>query len=103
MPELGLYMYRNEVQCNARQTFGRSIGDNVCQICAQVSFANSFIDKEPGNAKKNSSAFEMINNKKRINKVRETFPNAFFNNMTDEEEQFTLCKLTRNRNPAEWT
>jgi hypothetical protein len=91
----GSFKYRNEVQCTACKTFGHSIGDNVCRICAQVSFVNSYIDKEPDNAKKNASAFEMANNKKRINKVRETFPEAFFDNMTDEEEQFTLCKLAR--------
>jgi hypothetical protein len=91
----GNFKYRNEVQCNACKTFGHSIGNNVCQICTQVSFVNSYIDKEPDNAKKNASAFEMANNKKRINKVRETFPGAFFDNMTEEEEQFTLCKLVR--------
>jgi hypothetical protein len=35
----------------------------------------------------------MANNNKRINKVRETFPDAFFDDMTDEEQQFTPCKL----------
>jgi hypothetical protein len=47
------------------------------------------------NAKKNASAFEMANNKKRISKVKETFPEAFTDNMTEEEQQFTLCKLAR--------
>jgi hypothetical protein len=37
----------------------------------------------------------MANTKKRINKVRETFPDSFFDGMTEEEEQFTLCKLAR--------
>ena len=91
----GNFKFRNEVQCTACKTFGHSIGDNVCRICAQVSFVNSYIDKEPDNAKKNASAFEMANNRKRSNKVREAFPEAFFDNMTDEEEQFTLCKLAR--------
>ena len=91
----GGFKYRNEVQCTACKTFGHSIGDNVCRICAQVSFVNTYISKEPDSAKKNASAFEMANNKKRISKVRETFPEAFFDNMTDDEEQFTLCKLAR--------
>jgi hypothetical protein len=40
----GNVKYRNEVQCNTCKTFGRSIGDNVCRICAQLSFVNSYID-----------------------------------------------------------
>ena len=89
------FKYRNEIQCTACKTFGHSIGDNVCRICAQVSFVNTYISTEPDNAKKNARAFEMANNKKRINKVKETFPEAFTDNMTEEEQQFTLCKLAR--------
>jgi hypothetical protein len=35
----------------------------------------------------------MANKKKRISKVKETFPEAFTDNMIEEEQQFTLCKL----------
>jgi hypothetical protein len=89
------FKYKNEIQCTACKSFGHSTGDNVCCICAQVSFVNNYIAKEPDNAKKNASAFEMANNKKNINKVKETFPEAFTDNMTEEEQQFTLCKLAR--------
>jgi hypothetical protein len=89
------FKYKNEIQCTACKTFGHSIGDNVCHICAQVSFVNIYTAKEPDNAKKNASAFKMANNKKRISKVKETFPEAFIDNMTEEERQFTLCKLAR--------
>jgi hypothetical protein len=65
----GNFKYRNQVQYNACKTFGHSIGNSVCRICAQVSFVNSYINKEPDNTKKNASASEMANNKKRINKV----------------------------------
>jgi hypothetical protein len=37
----------------------------------------------------------MANNKKRISKVKETFPEAFTDNMTEGEQQFTLGKLAR--------
>jgi hypothetical protein len=46
------FKYKNKIQCTACKTFGHSIGDNVCRICAQVSFVNTYIAKEPDNAKK---------------------------------------------------
>jgi hypothetical protein len=49
--------------------------------------------------KENASALEMANNKNCINKVRETFQEAFFGNMMDEEKQFTLCKLDHTWQP----
>jgi hypothetical protein len=88
------FKYKNEIQCTACKTFGHSIGDNVCRICP--SQLRQHVYREgTDNAKKNASAFEMANNKKRISKVKETFPEAFTDNMREEEQQFTLCKLAR--------
>jgi hypothetical protein len=41
------FKYKNEIQCTSCKTFGHSIGDNVCRICAQVSFVNTYNDIHP--------------------------------------------------------
>jgi hypothetical protein len=68
---------------------------SVCSFNRMAHTANTYIAKVADNAKKNASAFEMANNKKRISKVKETFPEAFTDNMIEEEQQFTLCKFAR--------
>jgi hypothetical protein len=93
------FKYRNEVQCEACKTYGHCIGDNVCRIAAQVHHVNAYKDKAPDNAKKNASAFATANNKAKINLVKTNFPDTFHEDMTEEEEEYTICQMARMMQP----
>jgi hypothetical protein len=88
------FKYRNEVQCEACKTFGHCIGNNVCQIAAQVHLVNAYKEKAPNNAKKNALAFAMANNKAKI-----IFRGTFHDGMTEEEEEYAICQMARMMQP----
>jgi hypothetical protein len=85
--------YKNPVQCNSCKLFGHGIDTQVCRFTAQLMYANEYIATHADCAKSNAEAYNAANNKNKVNKIYQQFPEKFDDYMTEEERETTRYEL----------
>jgi hypothetical protein len=87
------HQYKNPVQCASCRLFGHCIDTQVCRFSAQLMYANEYIDANKEKAKTNAEAYKAANNKTKVNKIYQQFPEKFDESMTEEEREYTRYEL----------
>jgi hypothetical protein len=85
--------YKNPVQCTSCKLFGHCIETQVCRFSAQLMYAKAYIEAHADRAKTNAEAYNAANNKNKVNKIYQQFPEKFDEYMTDEERENTRYEL----------
>ena len=84
---------KNPVQCTSCKLFGHCIDTQVCRFSAQLMFATDYIAEHKERAKSNAEAYNAANNKNKVNKIYQQFPEKFDEYMTEEEREATRYEL----------
>jgi hypothetical protein len=87
------HQYKNPVQCASCKLFGHCIDTQVCRFSAQIIYAQEYIAKNADKAKSNAEAYNAANNKTKVNKIYQQFPEKFDDFMTEEERENTRYEL----------
>ena len=85
--------YKNPVQCNSCKLFRHGIDTQVCRFSAQLMYANEYIATHADCPKSNAEAYNAANNKNKVNKIYQQFPEKFDDYMTEEEQETTRYEL----------
>jgi hypothetical protein len=85
--------YKNPVQCSSCKLFGHCIESQVCRFSAQIIYATEYIAEHADRAKSNAAAYKAANNKNKVNKIYQQFPEKFDDFMTEEEREDTRYEL----------
>jgi hypothetical protein len=80
---------KNPVQCTSCKLFGHCIETQVCRFSAQLMYAKAYIEAHADRAKTNAESYNAANNKNKVNKIYQQFPETFDEYMTDKER---YCK-----------
>ena len=87
------FQHKVQKQCTACRVWGHDIDEQVCRICAQVTFCNEYIQTNPEKAHKNATAFALAHNRTRVAKVRQALGDIYPTNQEDDEE--TIMSFAR--------
>ena len=87
------FQHKVQKQCTACKVWGHDIDEQVCRICAQISFCMEYIHTNPEKAHKNATAFALAHNKTRVAKVRQALGDIYPINQEDDEE--TIMSFAR--------
>jgi hypothetical protein len=79
--------YKNPVQCTSCKLFGHCIETQVCRFSAQLMYAKEYIEEHGSRAKSNAEAYNAANNRNKVNKIYQQFPEKFDDYMTEEERE----------------
>jgi hypothetical protein len=85
--------YKNPVQCTSCKLFGHCIETQVCRFSAQLMFAKEYIGAHGNRAKSNAEAYNAANNRNKVNKIYQQFPEKFDEHMTEEERETARYEL----------
>jgi hypothetical protein len=87
------HQYKNPVQCASCKLFGHCIDTQVCRFSAQLMYAKDYTTANADKAKTNAEAYNAANNKTKVNKIYQQFPEKFDESMTEEEREITRYEL----------
>jgi hypothetical protein len=79
--------YKNPVQCTSCKLFGHCIETQVCRFSAQLMYAKEYINENASRSKANAEAYKAANNRNKVNKIYQQFPEKFDDFMTEEERE----------------
>ena len=65
----------------------------ICKPCAQLYHYQQFIQNEPDKAQQNAQAYDVVNNRNKVNKMIESHPTLFYDDMDDEEVASTISNI----------